>query len=61
MNHFNSRVTAGKDNVLFHYVQIEMGEGVILAPPSLQSINIITLAFQKASLLIHNILQNTIR
>lgn len=60
-NYSIDRVTAGRDNVLFHFVQIEMGEGVILAPPSTHSTNIISYSFQKASLLIHSILQNTIR
>lgn len=57
----NQRVTAGKDNVLFHYVQVEKSEGMIFAPPSIHSANVITYAFHKTALLIHNILQNTIR
>lgn len=61
VNLLSIRITAGKDNVLFHYVQIESGEGILLAPPCLQSANLIAYSFQKASILIHNILQNTIR
>lgn len=57
----NYRVTAGKENVLFHFVQIEKSEGMIFAPPSIHSANVITYAFHKTALLIHNILQNTIR
>lgn len=58
---FNFRVTAGRENVLYHYVEIEVGEGMLLAPPSMNSVHVISFAFQKAALLIHNILQNTIR
>lgn len=61
LNQLVSRVTAGRENVLHNYVLVEVGEGLILAPPSLQSINSITVAFQKASILIHNILQNSLR
>lgn len=57
----NYRVTSGDENVLYYYVEIESGEGMILAPPSTHPINVILFAFQKASLLIHSILQNSIR
>lgn len=56
-----SKITAGNENVLFHYVQIEVGQGILLAPTGLASNDPIISAFRKTSLLIHNILQNTIR
>lgn len=56
-----SKITAGSENVLFHYVQIEVGQGILLAPTGLVSNDPIIRAFRKTALLIHNILQNTIR
>lgn len=54
------RITAGVDNVLFHYVQVEVGEAYLLAPTN--SINgIVIEAFKRSCLLIHTVLQNTLK
>lgn len=55
------RVTAGSDNVLFHYVQLEIGQGVLLSSTGVSKNSSIIRSFRKACLLIHTILQNTIR
>lgn len=55
------RVTAGRENVLFHYVQLEIGQGVLLSSTGASKTSLIIQSFRKACLLIHTILQNTIR
>lgn len=55
-----SKLTSGLDNVLFHYVQLDVGEGLLMAP----TVNIhpmILEAFRNAAHSIHEVLQNTIR
>lgn len=54
------RITAGNENVLFHYVQIELGEAYLLAPTNIIDNQIIT-TFRKTCLLIHTVLQNTLK
>ncbi|KAJ6645236.1 Protein inturned, partial [Pseudolycoriella hygida] len=54
-------VTAGRDNVLFHYVQLEIGQGVLLSSTGTSKNSSIIQSFRKACLLIHTILQNTLR
>ncbi|XP_037048340.1 protein inturned [Bradysia coprophila] len=56
-----SKVTAGRENVLFHYVQLEIGQGVLLSSTGASKSSTIIKSFRKACLLIHTILQNTIR
>lgn len=57
-----SRITFGKENVLFYYCQLEYGEGILLAPPiGISSYSKIIEGFRRACLLIHQTLQNTIR
>lgn len=56
-----NRVTAGRENVLFHYVQLEIGQGVLLSSTGASTNSPIIKSFRKACLLIHTILQNTIR
>lgn len=55
-----TKITAGKDNVLFHYVQIEVGEGYILSPTNVLD-NHIVQTFRRTCQLIHAVLQNTIK
>lgn len=55
------RITAGEHNMLFHYVEVEVGDGILLSPTTIQSAGQIIPAFRKACLLIHSVLQNTIR
>lgn len=47
--------------MLFHYVEVEVGDGILLSPTTIQAAGQIIPAFRKACLLIHNVLQNTIR
>lgn len=51
----------GTENLMFHFVQIEYGEGIIVAP-TLQS-NFISVCnnFRKACVIIHQVLQNTVK
>ncbi|XP_055609541.1 protein inturned [Uranotaenia lowii] len=57
-----SMITFGKENLLFYFVQLEIGDGMFLAP-TLNSFNakhdIIMNTFRKTCTLIHNTLQNT--
>lgn len=55
-----SKLTAGSDNVLYYYVQLEVGEGILLAPTTNQN-PIVIEAFRNAAHSIHEILQETIR
>lgn len=58
MNTF--RLTAGNDNVLLYYVQLEVGEGFLLSPTNVPD-SIIIDTFKKTCLLIHTVLQNTLK
>lgn len=57
-----SNLTFGDDNLLYYFVQLEIGEGVFIAPV-LNTLNskydIIMNTFQKTCTLIHDTLQNT--
>lgn len=55
------RITSGPENILFHYVQIEVGEGILLAPTNTSSSSIVIGHFRRTCLIIHKILQNTMR
>uniref|UniRef100_A0A1B0DPZ1 Uncharacterized protein n=1 Tax=Phlebotomus papatasi TaxID=29031 RepID=A0A1B0DPZ1_PHLPP len=55
-----SRLTSGHSNVLLHYVQLEIGEGILLAPTNTQNTELIR-TFRQTCFLIHTVLQNTIR
>lgn len=56
-----SKITAGTENVLFHYVQLEVGHGYVLAPTMINERDSVVQEFRKACQLIHTVLQNTIR
>lgn len=56
-----SKITAGNENVLLHYVQLEVGHGYVLAPTMVNERDAVVQEFRKACQLIHTILQNTIR
>lgn len=58
-------LTAGKENVLYHYVQFDSTEGVLLLPPECR-VNSLTLSsilqnFRCCSHNIHRLFQNTLR
>lgn len=55
-----SKLTGGLDNVLFHYVQLDVGEGLLMAP-TVKIHPIVLEAFRNAAHSIHEVLQNTIR
>ncbi|XP_059622664.1 protein inturned [Phlebotomus argentipes] len=55
-----SRLTSGHNNVLLHFVQLEIGEGILLAPTVTHSADLVR-AFRQSCFLIHTVLQNTIR
>lgn len=55
-----SKLTSGLDNVLFHYVQLDVGEGILMAP-TVKIHPVILKAFRTAAHAIHEVLQNTIR
>ncbi|GAB0097160.1 Protein inturned [Sergentomyia squamirostris] len=56
-----SRLTSGQTNVLLHYVQLEIGEGVLLAPTTTPASLELIKTFRQTCFLIHTVLQNTIR
>lgn len=59
------RITAGIDNVLFHYVQLNMTEGILICPTENQLTSSTAISvlnnFRKTSQHIHQIFQNTLR
>lgn len=59
------QLTSGKENVLFHFVQFDSTEGVIVRPPEccIQShtMEVVLHNFRQASLKIHSIFENTMR
>jgi hypothetical protein len=59
------QLTAGKENVLFHFVQFDSTEGVLVCPPECrlqsQTINGILNSFRKSCHKIHSLFQNTMR
>lgn len=57
----HNRITTGNDNALFHFVHVEVGEAILMAPTNIQCFGHTIPAFRKACLLIHNVLQNTVR
>lgn len=60
-----SCLTAGKENVLYHYVQFDSTEGILLHPPECRinsaTLNIILQNFRSCSHNIHKLFQNTLR
>lgn len=55
-----SKLTSGSENVLLHYVQLDVGEGLLMAP-TVKIHPIILDAFRNAAHSIHEVLQNTIK
>jgi hypothetical protein len=59
------QLTAGKENVLFHFVQFDSTEGVLVCPPECrlqsQTIDGILNSFRKSCHKIHSLFQNTMR
>lgn len=52
------RISAGKENVIYHYVHLDVGTGMILSPPEI-GMDAIVKNFRNACYLIHGVLQNT--
>lgn len=57
----SARITAGPDNVLYHYVHIDCGQGVFVAAPGRTPTDPIMVAFRSSCRRIHAVLQNTVR
>ncbi|XP_068082746.1 protein inturned isoform X2 [Anabrus simplex] len=62
-----SKLTAGEENVLFHYVHLDTTEGILLCPPvnreQVQSTRLqeILYNFRRSCQAIHSLLQNTVQ
>lgn len=56
-----SMLTFGPKNLLYHFVQLEIGEGILLAPVTQGNSDSIIETFSKTCVLIHGILQNTVK
>ncbi|CAH1108747.1 unnamed protein product [Psylliodes chrysocephalus] len=59
------QLTAGSENVLYHFVQLDINQGILLCPPESRqqttAYNLIINNFRRISLEIHFLFQNTIR
>lgn len=55
------RLTAGPENVLYHYVQVDVGHGTFLASTNVSPTEPIIQAFRRACISIHSVLQNTVK
>lgn len=59
------RLTAGEENVLFHYVQLDVNDGILICPPECklksQTLDAILQKFRQCALSMHNLFQNTLR
>lgn len=59
------RLTAGEENVLFHYVQFDAKDGILLCPPECkvksQTLEVILSKFRQCAHSIHDLFQNTLR
>lgn len=59
------QLTVGKENVLFHFIQFDSTEGVLIGPPDCrlqsQTMEAILNCFRKACHKIHSLFQNTMR
>lgn len=59
------QLTAGNENVLYHFVQLDMTEGILLCPPEsklqTQTYELILNNFRKCCQQIHMLFQNTLR
>ncbi|EEZ98662.1 protein inturned [Tribolium castaneum] len=59
------QLTAGKDNVLFHFIQFDATEGILIGPPECrlqsQTIDAILDCFRNACHKFHSLFQNTLR
>ncbi|CAG9860502.1 unnamed protein product [Phyllotreta striolata] len=59
------RLTTGPENILYHYVQLDLSQGILLCPPESKyptpTYNFIINCFRRISLKIHSLFQNTVR
>lgn len=55
------RITAGPENVLYHFVHVDCGQGVFVAAPGRTPTDPILQAFRIACQSIHAVLQRTVR
>ncbi|KAK5650403.1 hypothetical protein RI129_001432 [Pyrocoelia pectoralis] len=60
-----NRLTFGNENVLYHYVQLDENEGILLCPSDTQiystTLDVILNSFRKCAQNIHDIFKNTLR
>lgn len=57
-----SKLTAGEENILYHYVHFDSTEGILMCPPNISNqFDQILTNFRKSCQKIHNVFQNTIR
>lgn len=59
------QLTTGNENILYHFVQLDMTEGILLCPPEsklqTQTYELILNNFRKCCQQIHTLFQNTLR
>uniref|UniRef100_A0A336LXM1 CSON007352 protein n=1 Tax=Culicoides sonorensis TaxID=179676 RepID=A0A336LXM1_CULSO len=53
--------TNSAENLIFHYIQIEFGDGVLIAPTVQSNFTAISNVFRKTCVIIHQVLQNTVK
>lgn len=56
-----SILNTGEENLIFHYIQIEFGDGILISPTVQSSFHAITNVFRKTCIIIHQVLQNTVK
>ncbi|XP_063698135.1 protein inturned [Culicoides brevitarsis] len=56
-----SILNSGAENLLFHFVQVEFGDGVLIAPTVQSNFAAISNAFRKTCVVVHHVLQNTVK
>lgn len=59
------QLTAGEENILYHFVQLDITEGILLCPPETRNpsrtYSFIINKFRKSCLKIHSLFQNTLK
>lgn len=56
-----SILNTGAENLIFHYIQIEFGDGVLIVPTLPSNFHSISNVFRKTCVIIHQVLQNTLK
>ncbi|CAH0559223.1 unnamed protein product [Brassicogethes aeneus] len=59
------QITAGQENVLYHFLQLDTAEGILICPPESrvqsQTLQLVLSNFRRCCQKIHSLLQNTLR